>query len=1179
MKSEIAMSARMKEYFDQIELEVNRAYAIANQARSLGLDPDCEVSIPLASNMAERVEALVGVVASDLTGGKLSARISEIEKERGGQDWRVAFQISLEVAQEKFCKFKDKKEACEVALRVGLAYLTNGVVASPLEGFVRLELKKRMDNTGEFFALFFSGPIRSAGTTATCIFVALADYVRRNMGYAVYDPTEEEVNRYASELEFYHERITNLQYLPSKDEIVFMIQHLPVQIDGDGSEDLEVNNYKDVPRFATNRLRNGVCLVIGEGLTQKASKFYGKFDKYKKELGMKDWEFLEEFVKLQKNIRAKKKTTEESKEKVKPDYNFIKDLVAGRPVVTYPLRTGGLRLRYGRSRVNGFSMMALSPATMVIMDNYIAIGTQFKVERPGKSAVIASCDSIEGPIVKLKNGDVVFVENEEQARKIVNEVQEIIFLGDVLVNYGDFFNRAHMLIPPGYCEEWWFVEFEEGAKRKLGKYGILEVAELAGVDKEIIVGLFKDFKKFKVDFESARKLSEKFEIPLHPRWTYHWKDINDEQFVSLLKWLELAVVDRTDGIRIVFPSKTSANVKRVLELIAVPHVNSSNEFAVISGDDAKAFAYSLGFYDKDIDFQKLYNLKGENTLEKLNNLILLRDKSGYFIGARMGRPEKAKMRQLTGSPHGLFPVGNEGGRMRSIQGALEKGFITAEVPIYKCKRCGGTIYPLCPSCGEKTEKIYFCKQCGVNIETENCEKHGKAMSYKEMKIDIKELMTHHLKNLKLSGYPDLIKGVRGVSNEAHIPENLAKGILRAANEIYVNKDGTTRYDMTEMMVTHFKPKEIGTSIERLKKLGYEFDVYGKPLEDESQILEMKAQDIILPACEESPDEGADKVLVRVSNFVDDMLEKIYGLERYYNASKSEDLVGHLVIGLSPHTTAGIAGRIIGFSGTQGFLTHPFYHSFMRRDCDGDEAGIMLMMDALLNFSRKFLPAHRGATQDEPIVLTSTLIPVEVDDMCFDIDVVDKYPLEFYQAAMEYKMPWDVKITKYSDWLNTEKQFEGAMFTHDTENFNNGVRCSAYKSIPSMQDKVLGQMKMAEKIRAVDENDVARLIIERHFIRDIKGNLRKFSMQQFRCVACNDKYRRPPLAGKCKCGGKIIFTIAEGSIVKYLEPALSLAKRYNLPPYLKQSLDLVKRRIESVFSKDSDKQEGLGKWFG
>ena len=132
----------------------------------------------------------------------------------------------------------------------------------------------------------------------------------------------------------------------------------------------------------------------------------------------------------------------------------------------------------------------------------------------------------------------------------------------------------------------------------------------------------------------------------------------------------------------------------------------------------------------------------------------------------------------------------------------------------------------------------------------------------------------------------------------------------------------------------------------------------------------------------------------------------------------------------------------------------------------------------------------------------------------------------------------------------------------------------------MQDKVRGQMKIAEKIRAVDEVDVARLIIERHFIRDIKGNLRKFSMQQFRCTKCNEKYRRPPLIGRCiKCGGNVIFTIAEGGIVKYLEPSIELAEKYALPPYLKQSLELTKKRIESVFGKEEDKQEGLIKWFG
>ncbi|MAG78306.1 hypothetical protein CL616_02990, partial [archaeon] len=98
-------------------------------------------------------------------------------------------------------------------------------------------------------------------------------------------------------------------------------------------------------------------------------------------------------------------------------------------------------------------------------------------------------------------------------------------------------------------------------------------------------------------------------------------------------------------------------------------------------------------------------------------------------------------------------------------------------------------------------------------------------------------------------------------------------------------------------------------------------------------------------------------------------------------------------------------------------------------------------------------------------------------------------------------------------------------------------------------------------------------------RDIKGNLRKFSQQSFRCVACNEIHRRPPLAGKCiNCNGKLVFTIAEGSVVKYLEPALDLAEKYNLPAYLKQTLLLVKDRIESVFGKDPEKQEGLNKWF-
>ena len=132
----------------------------------------------------------------------------------------------------------------------------------------------------------------------------------------------------------------------------------------------------------------------------------------------------------------------------------------------------------------------------------------------------------------------------------------------------------------------------------------------------------------------------------------------------------------------------------------------------------------------------------------------------------------------------------------------------------------------------------------------------------------------------------------------------------------------------------------------------------------------------------------------------------------------------------------------------------------------------------------------------------------------------------------------------------------------------------------MKDKVHAQMLLCEKLRSVDQGDVARLIIDRHFMRDLKGNLRKFSQQNFRCGKCNEIYRRPSLQCKCeKCGNpKLIFTISYGSIVKYLEPALELIRNYNVPPYIEQDIELTKIYIESIFGKETEKQENIGRWF-
>ena len=217
-------SPEMSEYFASVEKRVVKEYEVAGAARKKGYDPEDRVDSPLAKNMVERVEGLISAAAQQLIGSGVTDRMFELEKKYGVLDWRVALVIAEEVAKEKFCKFKDKKEAMEVGIRTGFAYHTLGIVAAPLEGFIGLDLKNTRDGN-EYFSVRFSGPIRGAGGTGASVCVLIADFVRKKMGYAPYDPDENEVKRYSTELNDYHDRITNLQYHPSDDEVEFLIRH------------------------------------------------------------------------------------------------------------------------------------------------------------------------------------------------------------------------------------------------------------------------------------------------------------------------------------------------------------------------------------------------------------------------------------------------------------------------------------------------------------------------------------------------------------------------------------------------------------------------------------------------------------------------------------------------------------------------------------------------------------------------------------------------------------------------------------------------------------------------------------------------------------------------------------------------------------------------------------------
>lgn len=1093
----------IENYHKMLLEELEKAYRIAEDCRKKSLDPEPSVEILIARNMAERVEKLIGIKG-------LASRIEELEK-AGMDREKISFKIAEEIVDGKFGEMDDL-EKIDKAIRTAVAIMTEGVVAAPIEGIAKVGLGKNDDGTN-FLKVYYAGPIRSAGGTAQVISVLIADYVRRKLGLGRYIPTEEEILRYCEEIQLY-KRVANLQYLPTDEEIRLIVSNCPVCIDGEPTEDAEVSGYRNLPRVETNRVRGGMALIIAEGIALKAPKLKKMVDSLK----IDGWEWLEKLI---------KKDSEEDVD-VKPKSKYLADLVAGRPVLSHPSRKGGFRLRYGRARNSGLATVGINPATMALID-FIAIGTQLKIERPGKAGSVVPVTTIDGPTVRLKNGDVVRIRSVEEALELKNDVEKILDLGEILINYGDFLENNHPLMPASYTIEWWSLET-----------GIKDVH---------------------IDEETALKLSNEFGAPMHPDFTYLWHDISIEDFCYLRDFIsEKGKIEGQKKSCLFLPF--DARVKEILENLLVEH--KVREGIVI--EKWKVLVRCLGL---DLKLRKIGEVSGETVLEAIKNVsgIIVRPKALSRIGARMGRPEKSKERKMSPPPHLLFPVSFAGGKRRDIKSALDhrngynsaKGLIEVEIALRRCKVCGKEGFWLKCECGGETEQLYYCPKCRIKDTPEICKKCGsETRGYMKRSIDIRALYEKALQNLDERDEFDIVKGVVGLTSKNKFPERIEKGILRAKHGVYVFKDGTIRYDMTDLPLTHFKPKEIGVSVEKLRELGYTRDYNGMELKSEEQILELKPQDIVIS-------KDCAEYLLKVAKFIDDLLVKFYKMEPFYKAEKPEDLIGQLVIGLAPHTSAGVLGRIIGFVDILGCYAHPYFHAAKRRNCDGDEDCVMLLLDGLLNFSRHFLPEKRGGQMDAPLVLTVIVDPREVDKEVHNMDVVANYPLEFYKATLEFANPKECEdiIEKVKDRLSLETRFCGLKFTHDTD-ITLGVKESAYKRLKTMEEKVEKQMEVARKISAVDEHDVAERIITIHFLPDIIGNLRAFSRQEFRCVDCNKKYRRLPLSGKCrKCGGNLTLTVHSSSIVKYLDISKKLCEEYNVSEYTKQRLKLIEYEITSL----------------
>jgi DNA polymerase II large subunit len=843
------------------------------------------------------------------------------------------------------------------------------------------------------------------------------------------------------------------------------------------------------------------------------------------------------------------------------------DVIAGRPIFAFPSRRGGFRLRYGRSRNTGLSAVGIHPATMLVLERFLAAGTQMRLELPGKGCVTLPVDSIEPPVVLLKDNSVVRV-TLENFSVVEGKVQKILFLGDILISFGDFLYTSKGLPPSGYVEEWWAKDLQKIVAEKFFSDG-QKAAEAAHISLARLTAFISDPFVVRPSVNEAIHLSLNLGLPLHPRYTFFWSSLCSVQEVDLLrKWLISSEIALDDGSVCGIVGKATEEAIGLLRKILVPHKVSEGKI-LVGGEDATALAFSLGYENsKPVDCPQ-----ADSVLEAIRTLsgILIRDKAATFVGARMGRPEKAKQREMKPLVHLLFPVSLAGGTHRDLMEAAKQGPVFVEMIKRKCPECKSyTLRVKCLSCDCETVPENCCPRCGRVLKDNECPScKADAVGYQRQPVNFRELVDDACRSLGCNA-PKILRGVKGLTNKDKTPELVQKGILRAKHELSVYKDGTIRFDATNAPLTHFTPAEIGVSVEKVRQLGYGYDVSGAPLTDPAQVCELKVQDIVIPL-------RAGEYFVRIATFIDDLLVRVYKQSAFYNVVKAEDLVGHLVFGLAPHTCACVLGRIVGFTDRNVIYAHPIWHSAKRRDCDGDEDAIMLALDTLVNFSRVYLPAQIGGIMDAPILLIPFVNTGEVQRQAHDFDVDGAYPLEFYLKTLEKCEARTVScfMDVVSHRLGSDAAFEGFRYTTPVSNINLGNANSSYKEFKSMIDKLDMQLSLGERIDAVDVKRVALKVLTTHFMRDIAGNLRAFSTQGFRCKSCNKKFRRLPLRGKCSfCGGKLSLTVYRGGIEKYLVAAQQLVDKYGLPRYYTQRMDLIKEEIASMFDNKKPKQASL-----
>ncbi|MFX1504816.1 MAG: hypothetical protein ACFFDC_01765 [Promethearchaeota archaeon] len=1093
-----------QEYIQNLKDVLETQVQLAEKARARRFDPRSTIESRLTFSTKAKITSILNIPKlEEYLPPNLSLHESSL---------LLAADIAKQIVNGRFVK-ESRENLILLALHSALVILSQGLISVPHESIPKISIGSKSSH----LTIYFSNTIRYTTGEIIGLVILIADYIRQVLHLNRFNPSPELINRYVEELDIYFTMNDRSWHL-KKDLINFLVQNIGVEISGEAYERIEVKKYRNLPNM-TNRLRMGMCVAFDKVIEDINSIAHHRLTS-----GIPEWEWLEPPF---KGIRREK-------------HEFGRGEVRGtQPLLSKSGKAGGFRLRYGYSRNTGQGAAGIHPGTMYL-SKMLSPGTNIKIDFMERPLTIFPVSTLLGPLVELKDGSSERIDSLKRLREVENDVIQIWEMGDILLSPDDI-PTTETIELSAWTEEWWSQEikrFISSKFRSLENFAI--ILRISPIE---LVNLLKEPTSFHPSPEIALNLSRITQVPIHPYYSFNWNEIAISDLMRLIQKINSFNYD-------LLPD--DEDLKIILRQLGVPFVINNGYI------QSERFQPYINFFrGKHEEIQQLLSnsstsLNIEDIVQKLIK-VPIKSLCHRRIGLKIIRVEKAEQRHINPPAHILFPIGSHGGSQRDLLKTKKGATINIQLSERFCTTCGdSTFVSYCPKCLQETKQHYVCKQGHIS-ETIKCSECGQYTFPARIKpIDIEGLIAA---GIQKTGISDLkkIKGVSYLNSKNRIPENMTKGILRAKHNLFVYKDGTCRFDQTNAHLTHFTAKEVHISVEDLLRLGYTHDVFGNDLIKDDQLLEINPYDVIVS-------KAACEFLVRLSKFIDDELTYLYEEPPYYRINSLNDVIGSLIVGVSPFSMVAVIGRIIGWADNNVTYAHPIWHIIKTRNCNGDIDSITLLLDVFLNFSKEFVPSLRGGTMDVPAIINLT-------DRWEEASIYASYNsvltnLSFYRNLINNPLKEDLLSYKMS-YLTPPLPVFHTIDNVSSYNFDNLFRESKIIS------KIETELQVLSRIRGVVEGEFVDNILVNDFLPKISTSMTRFFLQPVRCNTCNTTFRRIPLSNCPVCHRQTIgLTLSEGWVLRYLQIVNQLKAQYDseISEYCRSWVELVELNKRLLFDK-------------